>query len=231
MDKNWGMPPSRRLTLEAMLAVVILSCARAPPRDAGRAPPSGDGAAPASRTRPEDETAGAPQRVDDERPRPRTRAAPDSGPTTEADRPPPTPAEVREAVSDVATARGLPAYGTPRALLAIAGMLEQIAGGHSPGTPSIAAMRLAIQDLERLGGIDLDRADHVKEALERGIEATRAFARTRGAEWLDPWVEAAARAVGAIDPASPLGLQRAVVQDALRSLADAVLVAGQFADR
>jgi hypothetical protein len=124
----------------------------------------------------------------------------------------------------------LPAYGTPRALGAIAGMLERMAGGDSTSRP-IAAMRRAIQDLERLGGVDLDRADHVKEALEQGIEATRAFARARGAEWLEPWEEAAANAVGAIDPASPLGLQRSAVQDALRSLADAVLVAEQFADR
>jgi hypothetical protein len=92
-------------------------------------------------------------------------------------------------------------------------MLERIAGGHSTGTPSIAAMRLAVEDLEHLGGIDLDRADHVKEALEQGVRATRELARTRGAEWLDPWVEAAA------------------MQDALRSLADAVLVAEQFAER
>jgi hypothetical protein len=225
------MPSFRRLTLETMLAVVTLSCARAPPRDAGRAPPSSDGAAPTSRTRPEDETAGAPQRVDDERQRPRTRAAPDSGPAPEATRASFTAAEVREAVSAVATARGSPAYGTPRALRAIVGMLERIAGGHSTGTPSIAAMRLAVEDLEHLGGIDLDRADHVKEALEQGVRATRELARTRGAEWLDPWVEAAASAVRAIDPPSPLGLQRAVVQDALRSLADAVLVAEQFAER
>jgi hypothetical protein len=231
MVKNWGMPPLRRLTLEAMLVLVTLSCARAPPRDVGRPPPSSDGAAPANRTRPEDGTAGVPQRVDGERLRPRARAAPESGPTTEADRPPPTPAEVREAVSGVATARGLSAYDTPRALLAIAGMLERIARGDSTGTPSIAKMRRAIEALERLGGVDLDRADHVKEALERGVEATGTWARTRGAAWLDPWVAAAASAVEAIDPASPLGLQGAVVQDALRSLADAVLVAEQFATR
>jgi hypothetical protein len=35
--------------------------------------------------------------------------------------------------------------------------------------------------------------------------------------------------VSAIDTATPLGLQRPAVQDALRSLADAVLVAAQLA--
>jgi hypothetical protein len=70
----------------------------------------------------------------------------------------------------------------------------------------------------------------VKAALGEGVEATRALVRSRhGTRSLDAWVEAAATAVNAIDPARPLGLQRAAVQDALRSLADAVLVAAQFA--
>jgi hypothetical protein len=137
---------------------------------------------------------------------------------------------VRDAVSRVVSARGLPAYGSPRALRAIADLLERMGGGASPAAESIARMRGEVATLERLGAVDLDRADRVKAALAYGVEATRALARSRpGTGSLDAWVNAAATAVNAIDPATPLGLQRAAVQDALRSLADAVLVAAQFA--
>jgi hypothetical protein len=110
-------------------------------------------------------------------------------------------------------------------------MLERVAGSSSTAAASIHRMRTETETLGRLSAVDLDRADRVKEALDRGTEAMRSFARIRGAEWLVAWVDAAAAAVNAIDPATPLGLQRAAVQDALRALADAVLVAEQFANR
>jgi hypothetical protein len=128
-------------------------------------------------------------------------------------------------VSGAATSRGLPAYGTPDALRAIAAALARAAGDDGPARASLERMRAEVEELERLGPIDLDRADRVRAALDRGIEALRAVAREGDAPGLGGWVDAAAAAVDGVDPATPLALQRAPVQDALRALADAALVA------
>jgi hypothetical protein len=130
---------------------------------------------------------------------------------------------VRAAVSGAASTRGSLADGTARALLAIAGLLERVAEGEPGPVASIERMRDEVARLEQLSRVDLDRADRVKAALERGIDAMREIARGRAR--LTAWVEAAARATRAIDPSTPLRLAHARVQDALRALADAVIAA------
>jgi hypothetical protein len=213
-----------------MLAATV-SCAGTPSRDAPRpATSEAPGVDPraagtVARDQAADAVSGA-ERPDGRAPAERaaeegTGAGPHQGT-------PPTPAAVREAVGGVAASRDRPAYGTPQALEAIAGMLDRVAGGSATAAGAVEAMRARAETLARLDAIDLERADRVKDALERGVEALRALARDRGAGWLDPWVDAAAAAAGAIERATPLGLQLAAVQDALRSLADAVLVAEQF---
>jgi hypothetical protein len=138
----------------------------------------------------------------------------------------PLPADVesmREAVRGAGISRERPAQVVARALRAIAGVIQRVAR-EVPAAPSaIDGMLGEIRSLEDLGAVDLDRADRVKAALEQGVEATRAVARHRSA--LEEWVDAAAASVEGIDAATPLGLQRAPVQDALRALADAVAVA------
>jgi hypothetical protein len=226
-----GMSRRRRPALPGALLAAALACARTPTRDAARPPAPADdaGARAAATERPAPPDAATP--ADREGPPAPPGPAADPGASVAGDRPPATPAALREAVSGVASSRGGPAHGVPRALQAIAGMLEQVAGGAPAPAEGIRRMRAETDALVRLGAIDLERADRVKDALERGAEALRALARDRGAAPLGPWVDAAAAAVDAIDPATPLGLQRAAVQDALRALADAVLVVEQFAGR
>jgi hypothetical protein len=215
----------------AVLAAFVFSCATTRPRES---PPAADGEGmepgppgPAASAR-EDHSGSIGEAGDVEPARARSASAPRQGvpPEPEPDRTFETPATLREAVSGVAAARG---RGTPRALHAIAGVLERIAGGAPRAAAQLQRMRAEIATLERLGAVDLDRADRLKDALDHGMEATRELARAEGQAWLEPWVDAAAAAANGIDPAMPLGLQSAVVQDALRSLADAVLVAEQFA--
>jgi hypothetical protein len=213
--------------LGAMLAVG--SCARAPPREPRPATEEVAGVDPAAAgtvARDQAADASGAERPDGRAPAEQAaEGGTGAGPHQDA---PATPAAVREAVGGVASARDRLAYGTPQALEAIAGMLERVAGGSAAAAGAVEAMRARAETLARLDAIDLERADRVKDAVERGVEALRALARDRGLAWLEPWVAAAAAAAGAIEPATPLGLQLATVQDALRSLADAVLVAEQF---
>jgi hypothetical protein len=211
----------------AVLAAFAISCATTRPHEPSPAADRAERVEPAPSSRA-DHDGSIGEAGDVERPRARSASAPEQGVSPEPEPKPTleTPATVREAVSGVAAARG---RGTPRALHAIAGVLERIAGGAPRAAARIQRMRAEIATLEGLGAVDLDRADRLKEALDEAIEATRELARAEGQAWLEPWVDAAAVAANGIDPAMPLGLQSAVVQDALRSLADAVLVAEQFA--
>jgi hypothetical protein len=218
----------RRRVEHGLLALVAISCATVESRGSAPAPAGPENASSVSTSRP-DGVGDAAERSSLERSSSRL-AGTDEEPYRDQEATPETPATVRDAVSGVVSAGGRPAYGTPRALGAIAGMLERMSGGASPAAESIERMRDEIVVLEGLGAVDLGRADRVKAALEHGVEAMRALVRSRpetGA--LDAWVDAAAAAVSAIDTATPLGLQRPAVQDALRSLADAVLVAAQLA--
>lgn len=135
---------------------------------------------------------------------------------------------VRAAVREAASDRGRPAQRAAGALRAIADLLDRLAAGAPAPAGALARMREEIGALEELGAIDLDRADRVKAALDHGVEALRRVARAREAGWLRPWIDGAAAAAEAVDRSTPLGLQRAAVQDALRSLADAALAARQF---
>lgn len=138
------------------------------------------------------------------------------------------PEAVRSAVSAAAT--GIDGDGwrrAARALESVAGLLGRLDSEGSAAAP-IAQAREEARALAGLGPVDLDRADRLRAGLAAGVDAIGSIARSRGERSLDPWIAAAARAVGAIDAAAPLGLQRAVVQDALRSVADAVLVAWQL---
>jgi hypothetical protein len=224
------MQRSRTWRVErGLLALVAISCATSNNRGPARSPAGAENDSVSTvRSSNGGEAAERPHGL--ERAPPRFAGTAEVEPYGDGDVTSETPATVRAAVSGVVSARGLPAYGIPRALRAIAGLLEGVGGGASPAAESIGRMRREVATLERLGAVDLDRADRVKAALADGVEAMRALARRRaGTGSLDAWVEAAATAVNAIDPATPLGLQRAAVQDALRSLADAVLMAAQLA--
>jgi hypothetical protein len=134
-------------------------------------------------------------------------------------------------VSRAASTKGSLADGAARALLAIAGLLERVAEGVPRAVAAIDRMRGEVARLEELARVDLDRADRVKGALDRGVDAMRAIARDRESGSLTAWVEAAAAAASAVDPSTPLRLEHAPVQDALRALADAVIAAQHCAPR
>lgn len=220
--------------MRALPAAVILglslSCTSAPKR-----PPDGGAAAgDEAEVAPAPAAADAPRAT--ERPAPPADAARPDGdaprvdPEDHAGDPPPgarrawSAATLRDAVRGVASGAGAPTERAARALEAIAALIPS--GDSADARAAVGAMQREIRALERLDAVDLDRADRVKAALEHGIEAMRAVARGRGAGWLEAWIDAAAAAVDGIEPAKPLGLQRAPVQDALRALADAVIVAG-----
>jgi hypothetical protein len=213
-----------------MLALLAAgACARAPARPPAP-PPAATALEPASAgtVAPSHAAAAAPHGEGPGGAAPEERAAEPGTGSVASSPPAATPDLVREAVSGVASSPARPARAAPQALQAIAGLLERVAGGSAPAAEATGRMRASAEALSQLDAIDLARADRVKEALAHGVEALRAVARSRRAGFLEPWVDAAAAAGNAIDPATPLGLQLAAVQDALRSLADAVLVAEQF---
>jgi hypothetical protein len=145
-------------------------------------------------------------------------------PVRQASLPVETPESVRDAVREAAVSETRFARATARALRAIAGMLALVAGDKAHARTEVDRMVGEIVAFEHLDAVDLDRADHVKAALERGVGAMRAIAKGR-ASWVQGWADGAAGAVAGIDPNLPLGLLRAPVQDALRALADAALAA------
>lgn len=195
-----------------------------PVTSGARSPFAGQPAPPPAR---ETSAEGDPDRVPPagarERPAPDERSADVRAPRRRAE----TADSVRAAVSGAASTRGSLAEGAARALLAIAGLLERVSEDEPGVVAPIERMRDEIARLEQLSRVDLDRADRVKAALERGVDAMREVARGREKGSLNAWVEAAARATSAIDPATPLRLAHARVQDALRALADAVIAAEQ----
>jgi hypothetical protein len=76
--------------------------------------------------------------------------------------------------------------------------------------------------VEDLAAISLDRADMVKAGLQAALDAAESFEASSGVA-ASEWLASARVAVEKLDPTTPMGLQRAEVQDAFRALADAVI--------
>lgn len=123
-----------------------------------------------------------------------------------------------------------PAQRAARALQLLASGLDR---GDRAGVAGeeIRRLRSEAAVLSGLGAIDLDRAARLKAALDQAAAAVQRIAASRHDPWLAEWVAAAASAVREVEPRTPLELQLAPVQDALRSLADAALVAWQLEAR
>jgi hypothetical protein len=123
-----------------------------------------------------------------------------------------------------------PAQRAARALQLLASGLDR---GDRAGVAGeeIRRLRSEAAALSGLGAIDLDRAARLKAALDQAAAAVERIAASRHDPWLAEWAAAAASAVREVEPRTPLELQLARVQDALRSLADAALVAWQLEAR
>lgn len=219
----------------AVLAVATTSCTtvrcpeqpRRPAAEAGRreaAPPEHAGAP--ARPRGHETAAEIPRRAPSQPPTvkdPATSPGQESPPSPEdhsgAATPPATPGTLRAAIETTVTAPEQRSY--VRALRQIASMLRQAGAASVSG--AVDAIVAEAQRLERLDAIDLDRADRIRAALDAAAEGLGTVAAPD--ESFTPWADAAATAVRHIDPAVPLGLQRAAVQDALRATADALIVA------
>jgi hypothetical protein len=109
----------------------------------------------------------------------------------------------------------------------IAALAEQLADGFDAaglGQSAGAALRQQAKELRGLEQLSLERTDRVKEALGAAVTGLEELGAASGPD-LDSWTMSAVRAVRAIDPHVPLGLERAQVQDAARAVVDAFAAA------
>jgi hypothetical protein len=218
--------PSGLSSLPALCLLVLLGAACGPKRAPTPQPPAGaDAGAPAA---PESAPQ-APSQPAPAIPIP----GPERAPVEGAVEPVPlrSAEELRAGVA--AFARGGtdgPAQRAARALQLLASGLDR---GDRAGVAGeeIRRLRSEAAVLSGLGAIDLDRAARLKAALDQAAAAVQRIAASRHDPWLAEWAAAAASAVREVGPRTPLELQLAPVQDALRSLTDAALVAWQLEAR
>lgn len=220
----------RTRTALTSLGLVLLLCAACAPKRAPTAPtPAGaEGGAPAAPAPP-----APPQPIPvPSPPSPETTTeAPGSTPEhVPAPTPLKDPGELRAGVAAFARGAGGPAQRAARALQLLASGLDR---GDRAGVAGdeIRRLRSEAAVLSGLGAIDLDRAARLKAALDQAAAAVERIAASRHDPWLAEWAAAATSAVREVAPRTPLELQLAPVQDALRSLADAALVAWQLEAR
>jgi hypothetical protein len=102
-------------------------------------------------------------------------------------------------------------------------MAGVLAGSASGGAErdALERARAAARALRGDDDLGLDRADHVKDGLSAIVEVLQ---KARADDATREWVREARRSVDAVGTFAPLGLQRAAVQDALRTTADAIVV-------
>jgi hypothetical protein len=114
------------------------------------------------------------------------------------------------------------------ALEALADALQRLGPGSRQVAQEVEEIRVRRRRIENLRSASLAHADELKGALKSGIVALRAASADRRDAWLGSWIDNAERATGAIDTRSPAGLQQAAIQDAFRTLADALRAAAQL---
>lgn len=220
--------------LLAALGLLLLLCAACGPKRSPRSPPppGGEPAVPAAAPEPTPQPP-SPQpapalpppaagRTPLEEPGAPSETAVEAAPLR-------SPEELRAGVAGFARGRD-PARSAAQALQLLATALER-ADRSGAAADELRRLRGEAAALSRLGPIALDRATRLRAALDQAAAAMERIASSRRATWLAPWAAAAASAVRDVQPRTPLELQLAPVQDALRSLADAALLAWELDDR
>ncbi len=95
-----------------------------------------------------------------------------------------------------------------------------------PGSSGAAEqVRLCAKRIEQSDGTSFNHSDWIKVGIERALDALESSKNVSSGDALDPWLRQGRNAVQRIDTENLLGLQRAVVQDAFRTLVDSYWVA------
>lgn len=131
---------------------------------------------------------------------------------------------LREQAARVAADQG----GTAGATQALTALAEALDAVLPPDTEEVERVRDSARQLEQLGDLSLERVEVIKAGLGAATDALARLSASSGQSALDAWVESARGAVDRIDARLPLSLQRAAVQDALRSVVDTYAVATQL---